>query len=63
MIKTTTIGGVTWIEDTQTEVEQPFPSWSKHTNEFGSYWDAPIPCPSDNKTYKWSELTLTWEEV
>jgi len=36
--------------------EQPHPSWI--WNE--TMWTAPIPLPTDGKTYKWNETTKSW---
>ena len=38
---------------------QPFPSWIRT----GSFWEAPIPMPTDDKIYMWNESTLSWDEV
>ena len=38
---------------------QPYPSWSRN----GSFWEAPVPIPTDNKRYVWNEETLSWDEV
>lgn len=37
---------------------QPFPSWVLDT--YTCKWAAPIPYPSDGKTYYWVEDTLSW---
>jgi hypothetical protein len=37
---------------------QPFPSWLR----FGSFWEAPVPYPTDDKFYTWDEATLSWIE-
>ena len=37
---------------------QPYPSWVRT----GSFWDAPIPMPTDGKMYSWDEETLAWVE-
>jgi hypothetical protein len=37
---------------------QPFPSWT--LNQSTWLWEAPTPCPSDNKFYRWDESTKTW---
>jgi len=37
---------------------QPFASWVRT----GSFWDAPIPMPTDGKMYSWDEETLAWVE-
>ena len=38
---------------------QPYPSWI--LNEDTCIWEAPEPCPNDEKDYTWNEETLTWE--
>jgi hypothetical protein len=40
---------------------QPYPSWL--LNEDTCLWDAPTPCPSDNKYYEWDEETTSWKEL
>lgn len=40
---------------------QPFPSWL--LNEGTCQWEAPVPYPTDGKTYRWDEPTLSWVEV
>lgn len=37
-----------------------FPSWV--LNEDSCLWEAPIPMPTDGKTYVWDEPTLSWVE-
>jgi len=39
---------------------KPFNSWV--LNEDTCDWEAPIPCPNDDKAYNWSELTTSWVE-
>jgi hypothetical protein len=38
---------------------QPFPSWIRT----GSFWNAPIPMPTDGARYSWNEDELSWEEM
>jgi len=38
---------------------QPYPSWIRN----GSFWDAPIPYPSDGKFYNWNETEGAWNEL
>jgi len=38
---------------------QPYPSWTRT----GSFWNAPIPMPTDGKMYSWVEADLNWQEV
>jgi len=37
---------------------QPYRSWIY--NPSANTWEAPIPYPTDNNTYLWDELTLSW---
>lgn len=37
---------------------QPFPSWV--LDEDTLIWQAPVPVPSDDKTYYWSEEAANW---
>jgi hypothetical protein len=38
---------------------QPYPSWVRT----GSFWNAPIPMPTDGARYSWNEDELSWEEL
>jgi hypothetical protein len=38
---------------------QPYPSWTRN----GSFWDAPIAMPDDNKFYNWDEEVGAWVEA
>ena len=38
---------------------KPYPSWVRS----GSFWDAPIPMPTDGGMYSWDEDELSWEEL
>jgi len=38
---------------------KPYPSWIRS----GSFWNAPIPMPEDDKVYTWNESELKWEEI
>ena len=40
---------------------QPFASWT--LNNETAQWEAPTPCPTDDKKYTWNEDTLAWVEV
>jgi hypothetical protein len=40
---------------------QPYPSWI--LNQTTWLWEAPTPYPTDDKSYKWNELTTSWVEV
>jgi hypothetical protein len=37
---------------------QPYPSWI--LNLTTAQWEAPVPYPTDGKTYYWDEATLSW---
>ena len=37
-------------------VPQPYPSWSRN----GSYWQSPVPYPSDGELYLWDEEAGEW---
>jgi hypothetical protein len=38
---------------------QPYPSWFRS----GSFWNAPVDYPNDDKKYNWNESTLSWIEI
>jgi hypothetical protein len=38
-----------------------FASWTLDENT--CLWNAPTPCPQDDKRYKWNEETLSWVET
>lgn len=40
---------------------QPFPSWN--LDEESCLWKAPIPYPTDGKSYHWDESQLNWIEI
>lgn len=40
---------------------QPFASWT--LNQTTWLWEAPTPCPTDNKRYRWNEATTSWVEI
>jgi hypothetical protein len=40
---------------------QSFSSWL--LNEDTCLWEAPTPIPTDGKTYRWDESTISWIEV
>lgn len=40
---------------------QPYPSWV--LDEATCRWNAPIPYPTDGKSYYWDEATTSWVEV
>ena len=37
---------------------QPYSSWILNTQTY--YWEAPVPYPTDGKTYDWDEITQSW---
>lgn len=43
------------------QARKPYPSWVG--NEETMTWDAPTPCPQDDKQYYWDEPTTSWAEV
>jgi hypothetical protein len=38
---------------------QPYASWTRN----GSFWEAPVPMPTDDKMYVWNEETISWDEI
>jgi len=40
---------------------KPFESWI--LNENSCLWEAPIPYPNDGNTYKWNEVSQSWDLV
>ena len=38
---------------------QPYPSWTRS----GSFWNAPIPMPTDGKMYSWDEEAGNWDAI
>ena len=38
----------------------PYASWSLDSNHD---WQPPTPVPDNDKTYEWSEETLSWTEI
>jgi len=40
---------------------KPYTSWT--LDEETCHWNAPTPCPQDDKRYKWNEDTLSWIEI
>jgi len=40
---------------------KPLPSWV--LNESTCRWEAPVPYPTDGKSYDWNESTTSWIEV
>lgn len=43
------------------QARKPYPSWVG--DEETMTWDAPTPCPTDDKQYQWDEPTTSWIEV
>jgi hypothetical protein len=57
-----TYAGIGYSYDEEEDIfiaPQPFSSWIRS----GSFWNAPVAYPNDNKVYTWDEETLSWEEV
>lgn len=40
---------------------KPYAIWV--LNETTCQWDAPIPMPTDGKSYRWDESTISWVEI
>ena len=40
---------------------KPFDSWI--LNETTCVWEAPVPRPTDGKSYRWNETTKVWDEI
>lgn len=40
---------------------KPYPSWT--LDNATADWVAPVPYPTDGKSYVWNESTQTWDEV
>ena len=40
---------------------KPYASWL--LTESTCQWDAPVPCPTDDKMYRWDEATTSWVET
>lgn len=56
--------GIGYIYDQTNDVfypPSPFPSWQINTTTWA--WEAPVPYPTDDKTYTWNEETTNWVEV
>ena len=52
--------GYTYNEDEDIFIApQPYASWTRN----GSFWEAPVPMPTDDKMYVWNEETISWDEV
>ena len=57
-----TYAGIGYSYDEEEDIfiaPQPFPSWIRS----GSFWNAPVPRPEDDKLYTWNESTISWDEV
>ena len=56
--------GIGFIYDQANDVfyePQPFASWT--LNQTTWLWEAPTPCPQDDKIYRWNEATTSWVEI
>lgn len=40
---------------------KPYASWTLDSNT--CLWEPPVPMPTDDKMYRWNEITQTWDEV
>lgn len=50
--------GIGWTYDGVDFIApQPFPSWTLNNVK---KWQAPMPYPTDGKSYRWDEPTLSW---
>jgi hypothetical protein len=49
------------LKTAEHQARKPYPSWIG--NEETMTWEAPIPCPQDDKQYYWNESTTSWAEV
>jgi len=55
--------GIGYTYDKQNDVfyaPKPFTSWV--LNQSTWLWETPIPMPTDGKSYKWDEATISWVE-
>ena len=41
--------------------EKPYQSWTLNTATWT--WEAPVTYPTDGSSYKWDEITLTWQAL
>lgn len=56
--------GVGYHYDAQADIfyaPQPYPSWV--LSPLTILWEAPVPYPTDGKTYEWDEATTSWKEL
>jgi hypothetical protein len=54
--------GIIYDEDRDAFIApKPFNSWI--LNEDTCLWNAPVSYPTDDKSYTWNELTLSWDLV
>lgn len=48
------------LKFTEHQARRPYPSW---VGDFETMtWDAPTPCPQDDKDYYWDEPSVSWVE-
>jgi hypothetical protein len=55
--------GIGYTYDSVNDVfyaEQPYPSWILDTNTW--IWNAPVPLPDNEKSYRWDETITSWVE-
>ena len=55
------IGGIYDISVNAFIPPQPFLSWTLNVSTF--VWEAPTPMPTDGKSYRWDEGSLSWVEI
>jgi hypothetical protein len=56
--------GVGYTYDSDNDVfyaPKPYASWILNNKTW--LWEAPLPCPIDDKRYNWDEATISWLEV
>ena len=56
--------GIGYTYDRENDVfiaPKPYASWI--LNEDTCLWDAPVSYPTDGKSYKWNEPTISWVEL
>ena len=56
--------GIGYVYDKKNDVfyeQQPYKSWILNESKWA--WEAPVPYPSDNKSYVWNEETISWKEL
>ena len=57
-----TYAGVGYLYNEEEDIfvaPQPYPSWNRN----GSFWEPPIPFPTDGLMYGWNESDLNWQAI